>query len=59
MHTIELGSHSASFTIIVLDRKGELRSCLRRSSSEEDLIEIVSAAESSKQLVVEESHLAR
>ena len=59
MNTIGLDAHSATFTVAILNRHGKLSLCLRRPTSEEQLIEIVSTVESPKQLVVEESHLAQ
>ena len=59
MNTIGLDAHSASFTVAILNRHGKLSLCLRRRTSEEELIEIVSTVESPNELVVEESHLAQ
>lgn len=59
MHTIGLDAHSASFTIAVVNEKGKLCNCVRRRTSEEQLIEAVGKVAGPRQLVVEESHLAQ
>lgn len=59
MNSIGLDAHSASFTVAVLDSKGKLSLCLRRYTSEEQLIDVVSKIGGPKQLVVEESHMAQ
>jgi len=59
MNTIGLDAHSASFTVAVMNPKGKLSLCLRRHTSEEQLIDVVSTIKGPKQLVVEESHLAQ
>ena len=59
MNTIGLDAHSATFTVAILNRQGKLSLCLRRPTSEEQLIEIVSTVKGPKQLVVEESHMAQ
>ncbi len=59
MNTIGLDAHSASFTVAILNRHGKLSLCLRRPTSEEKLIEIVSTVKGPKRPVVEESHLAQ
>jgi len=59
MNIIGLDAHSASFTVAILNHKGKLKLCLRRRTSEENLIEVVSKVDGPKELVVEESHLAQ
>jgi transposase len=59
MNVIGLDAHSASFTAAILNREGKLNLCLRRPTSEEHLIEVISKVQGPKQLVVEESHLAQ
>ena len=48
MKTIGLDAHSATFTVAILNRQGKLGLCLRRPTSEEQLIEIVNTVESLK-----------
>jgi len=59
VNTIGLDMHSASFTMALINEKGKLRSCLSRSTSEENLIEVVARVPGAKQLAVEESHMAQ
>ena len=59
MNIIGLDAHSATFTVAVLNPHGKLMHCLRRETSEENLIEIVAQVTGQKWLVVEESHLAQ
>jgi transposase len=59
MNIIGLDAHSASFTMAVLNNKGNLSYCKRWPTSETNLIDVVGTIMSPKQLVVEESHLAQ
>jgi hypothetical protein len=54
-----LDVHCASFTLAVLTPKGKLSQCLSRSTSAEQLIEVVQAVPGPKTLIVEECHLAQ
>ena len=59
MNTIGLDAHGASFTVAVLNSGGKLSRCLKRPTSAEHLIDVISEVRGPKQLVVEESHMAQ
>ena len=59
MNSIGLDAHRARFTAAVLNKAGKLIRCLKRPTSEKDLIQVVAAVRGPRMVVVEESPIAQ
>jgi transposase len=59
MHILGLDAHSATFTVTILNGRGQVCQEVKRDTSASNLIDVVRAAPGPKVLVVEESHMAQ